>query len=69
MFDDFAPGELGGYRGVDAPMAQLIYASPMYHTSGDVLATITEEGLERAALFFEYVISQVDTGLELELTQ
>lgn len=64
VFDDFAPGELGGYRGVDAPMAQLIYASPIYHTSGDVLATITEEGLERAALFFEYVISEVDIGLE-----
>ncbi|MCP5347408.1 MAG: M28 family peptidase [Gammaproteobacteria bacterium] len=59
-FDDFAPGDLGGYRNVGVPMAQLIYASPLYHTSGDVLATVTAPGLERAAHFFEYVIRKVD---------
>lgn len=60
QFDLSVPGDLGGYAPVPAGRAQLIYASHMYHTSGDVLATITEEGLERAAHYFEYVIRRID---------
>ena len=60
QFDTVAPGDLGGYGPVPSGKAQLIYASHMYHTTGDVYATVTEQGLERAALYFEYVIHQVD---------
>ena len=52
------PGDLGGYRSLGVPLAQFIYASPVYHTSGDVLDTISTPGLERAARFHAFVITQ-----------
>ena len=52
------PGDLGGYRPLGVPLAQFIYASPVYHTSGDVLDTISTPGLERAARFHAYVITE-----------
>ena len=59
------PGDLGGYRSLGVPLAQFIYASPMYHTSGDVLDTISTPGLERAARFHAYVIAKAaDAPLE-----
>jgi hypothetical protein len=59
-FDSVAPGDLGGYAPVTAPKAQLIHATPMYHTTGDVLGTISTPGLERAAHYFEYVVRKID---------
>ena len=52
------PGDLGGYRSLGVPLAQFIYASPVYHTSGDVLDTISTPGLERAARFHAHVIAE-----------
>lgn len=52
------PGDLGGYRSLGVPLAQFIYASPMYHTSGDVLDTISTPGLERAARYHAFVIAE-----------
>lgn len=58
-FRTAAPGDLGGYRSLGVPMIQAIHSGPMYHASGDVVATISEPGLERAARFFTYFVQQV----------
>ncbi|MCB1670208.1 MAG: M28 family peptidase [Gammaproteobacteria bacterium] len=58
-FREAAPGDLGGYRSLGIPMIQAIHSGPLYHASGDVLATISEPGLERAARFFTYLVEQV----------
>jgi hypothetical protein len=39
----------------------------MYHTSGDVLETISIPGLERAARFFAYFITEVSAAPRGEL--
>ena len=61
------PGDLGGYRPLGVPLAQFIYASPVYHTSGDVLDTISTPGLERAARFHAYVITRAANALRQQL--
>ncbi len=38
---------------------QAIHAGPLYHTSGDVLASVSVEGLERSARFCAYWIDAV----------
>jgi len=53
------PGDLGGYRQLNIPMHQAIHSGALYHTSGDVLETISIPGLERAARFQTYFIDQV----------
>lgn len=58
-FRTAAPGDLGGYRPLGLPMVQAIHSGPMYHASGDVLATISAPGLERAARFYSYFVDQV----------
>ncbi|MBM4185530.1 MAG: M28 family peptidase [Gemmatimonadetes bacterium] len=45
-------GDLGGYASLGVPRVQAIHAGPLYHTSGDVLESISVEGLERAARFY-----------------
>jgi len=50
------PGDLGGYAPLNVARIQGIHSGPLYHTSGDVLASISEQGLERAARFYAYVI-------------
>jgi hypothetical protein len=57
-------GDLGGYRGVNAPMTQMIQSGTFYHSSGDVYEQVTAEGLERAARFHAYLIEQVDRAEE-----
>jgi hypothetical protein len=39
----------------------------MYHTSGDVLDTISIPGLERAARFFAYFLSETARAARSEL--
>jgi hypothetical protein len=51
-FGTSVPGDLGGYAPLDVPRVQAIHSGPMYHTSGDVLETISVPGLERAARFY-----------------
>ncbi len=58
-FRTSAPGDLGGYRQLGLPMIQAIHSGPMYHANGDVFATISEPGLERAARFFSYFVAEV----------
>jgi hypothetical protein len=53
------PGDLGGYQSLGVPRVQAIHSGPMYHTSGDVLDTISAAGLERAARFFSYFVGEV----------
>ena len=50
------PGDLGGYAPLNVARIQGIHSGPLYHTSGDTLASISTEGLERAARFYAYVI-------------
>lgn len=52
------PGDLGGYAELGVPRVQGIHAGPLYHTSGDVLATISVPGLERAARFYAYFVRE-----------
>ena len=52
-------GDLGGYAPLDVPRVQAIHAGPMYHTSGDTLDTISTPGLERAARFYAYFVTEI----------
>ena len=50
------PGDLGGYAPLNVARIQGIHSGPLYHTSGDVLTSISEQGLERAARFYAYIL-------------
>jgi hypothetical protein len=45
---------------VDSPIFQLIQGNPLYHTSGDVLETISTPGLERVARFVAFFVKEVN---------
>jgi hypothetical protein len=45
---------------VDAPLLQLIQGNPFYHTTGDMLETISTAGLERVARFVAYFVKELD---------
>ncbi len=51
-------GDLGGYAPLGVARLQAIHSGPMYHASGDVLETISESGLERAARFYAFFIAE-----------
>lgn len=57
-FTASVPGDLGGYGPLNAVRVQAIHSGPLYHTSGDVLETISVPGLERAARFFTYFVRE-----------
>jgi hypothetical protein len=57
-FGSNVPGDLGGYEPLGVARVQAIHSGPMYHTSGDTLDTISLPGLERAARFFAYFVSE-----------
>jgi hypothetical protein len=44
---------------VDGPLLQLIQGNPLYHTTGDMLETISTPGLERVARFVAYFVREV----------
>ena len=52
-------GDLGGYASLGVPRVQAIHAGPLYHTSGDVLESISPAGLERSARFYAHWIDAV----------
>ena len=58
-FSNSIAGDLGGYAPLDVPCVQAIHSGPMYHTSGDTLDTISTPGLERAARFYAFFISEI----------
>lgn len=58
-FSNSIAGDLGGYAPLGVPRVQAIHAGPMYHTSGDTLDTISTPGLERAARFYAYFVSDI----------
>lgn len=53
------PGDLGGYAPLNVVRMQGIHSGPLYHTSGDVLGSISNEGLTRAARFYADLIRQM----------
>jgi hypothetical protein len=57
-FSTSVPGDLGGYAPLDVARVQAIHSGPMYHTSGDVPATISVPGLERAARFCAFFVRE-----------
>jgi hypothetical protein len=61
-------GDLGGYRGINAPMTQMIQSGTFYHSSGDVYEQVPAEGIERAARFHAYLIEQADAADESLIT-
>jgi hypothetical protein len=52
------PGDLGGYAPLNVARIQGIHSGPLYHTSGDVAASISEAGLVKAARFYAQVIGE-----------
>jgi hypothetical protein len=52
------PGDLGGYAPLNIARIQGIHSGPLYHTSGDMLDSISGPGLEKAARFYAYLIEQ-----------
>ncbi|MFT3725792.1 MAG: M28 family peptidase [Hyphomonadaceae bacterium] len=52
------PGDLGGYAPLNVARIQGIHSGPLYHTSGDVLESISVPGLEKAARFYAWLIEQ-----------
>jgi hypothetical protein len=58
-FSSSIAGDLGGYAPLNVARVQAIHAGPMYHTSGDTLDTISTPGLERAARFYAFFISEI----------
>jgi hypothetical protein len=58
-FSTSVAGDLGGYAPLGVPRVQAIHSGPMYHTSGDVLDTISVPGLERAARFYVSFVADV----------
>jgi Zn-dependent M28 family amino/carboxypeptidase len=67
VFSASVPGDLGGYASLGVPRVQAIHAGPMYHTSGDVAETISVPGLERAARFFTFFVTEVARAKEGDL--
>jgi len=57
-FTTSVAGDLGGYGPLGVARVQAIHSGPMYHASGDVLDTISVPGLERAARFYTYFVSE-----------
>ena len=57
-FTGNVPGDLGGYEPLGVARVQAIHSGPMYHTSGDVAETISVPGLERAARFFSFFVTE-----------
>jgi hypothetical protein len=58
-FSNSIAGDLGGYAPLGVARVQAIHAGPMYHTSGDTLDTISTPGLERAARFYAFFVSEI----------
>ena len=61
------PGDLGGYRSLGVPRVQAIHSGPMYHTSGDVLETISVPGLERAARFYAFFVRELAKAARVDI--
>ena len=61
------PGDLGGYAPLNVARIQGIHSGPLYHTSGDMLESISEPGLEKAARFYAYLIEQAMTASAKDL--
>jgi hypothetical protein len=57
-FTTSVAGDLGGYAPLGVARVQAIHSGPMYHASGDVLETISVPGLERAARFYAYFLTE-----------
>jgi hypothetical protein len=66
-FSSSTAGDLGGYAPLGVPRVQAIHSGPMYHTSGDVLETISVPGLERAARFYAYFVADVAQAARKDL--
>jgi hypothetical protein len=66
-FGTSVPGDLGGYAPLDVPRVQAIHSGPMYHTSGDVLETISVAGLERAARFYTYFVTEASKARRIAI--
>lgn len=62
-----ASGEGGGYRGPGVPIVTTMQAPPLYHTSGEVLETISVPGMERMARFMSWFVRQVSAAERTQL--
>ncbi len=51
----------------DVPLTQMIAAGPLYHTTGEAVDSVPDEGLERAARFHAYLIQAADKATSEQL--
>ena len=56
----FQSGETGGWAGLNAAKVTVMQAPPLYHTTGEVLESISAPGLERIARFLAFFVSAAD---------
>jgi hypothetical protein len=61
------PGDAGAFLRIQKPAVQLISASTFYHSTGDVEALISKNGLERAAAFWADFITSVDHATDAQI--
>lgn len=61
------PGDLGGYAPLNVARIQGIHSGPLYHTSGDVLESLSNAGLEKAARFYAYLIEQAGKATKADI--
>lgn len=66
-FSTTVAGDLGGYAPLGVARVQAIHSGPMYHASGDVAETISVPGLERAARFYAFFVSEVSKTARADL--
>lgn len=62
VIDKLNPGELGRFAELPIPQTQMISAGPIYHTSAETADSIPAEGLERAARFHAFLVSEAATA-------
>jgi Zn-dependent M28 family amino/carboxypeptidase len=67
QFSSSTAGDLGGYAPLGVPRVQAIHSGPMYHTSGDVIESISIPGLERAARFYAYFVADMAKAARKDL--
>jgi len=60
VIDRRNPGELGRFAELSVAQTEMISVGPVYHTSGETVNTVPDEGLERSARFHAYLVDASD---------
>jgi hypothetical protein len=63
----FQSGEAGGWTTLNVAKVCVMQAPPLYHTTGEVFAVISEPGLERVARFLAHFVKEADKAPRAQL--